>query len=199
MIVAELMTQAPSTVAPRDTLEQAKAKMEAGRFRQLPVVNKDGLVGMVTDRDMRQHGGQLSHTRVDAVMTTQVYSVRPSTPVEEAAELLIANKIGSLPVIEDDGRLVGIITATDMLRALTAVLGTTSDGSARIDLDVRGSGEISAATSLVQTICSLRGVGSYRRGDAEGKILYVRVPSTSAQRAARTLKEYGFRVIAVHA
>ena len=195
MIVAELMTPNPVTVVPSDTLEAAHDKMEAGRFRQIPVVDQERLVGIQTDRDRRQHIGQLAHTRVDAVMSAHPFSVGPSAPVEKAAHLLISNKIGSLPVVED-GKLVGIITATDMLRALEALLG--ADGSSRIDLNLDGSGEIAAATSLVQTICPLLGIGTYRRKNAEREVLYVQVPSTSAQRAADTLKEYSFKVLAVH-
>jgi len=83
-----------------------------------------------------------------------------------------------------------------MLRALEALLG--GDGSSRIDLSLDGFGEIAAATSLVQTICPLLGIGTYRRKNAEGEVLYVQVSSTSAQRAADTLKEFGFKVLAVH-
>ena len=146
MIVAELMTPKPVTVAPSDTLEAAHERMEAGRFRQVPVVDKKRLVGILTDRDTRQYRGQLAYTRVDAVMSPHPFSVHPSTPVEKAAHLLMTNKIGSLPVVEDS-KLLGIITATDMLRALEAVLGAASEGSSRIDLDLSGSGEIAAATS----------------------------------------------------
>ena len=195
MIVAELMTSNPLTVVPGDTLQLAHEKMEAGRFRQVPVVDEERLVGILTDRDTRQHIGQLAQTRVDAVMSTHPFSVHPSAPVEKAAHLLMTNKIGSLPVVED-GRLVGIITATDMLRALEAVLG--ADGSSRIDLNLDGSGEIAAATSLVQTICPLLGIGTYRRKNAEREVLYVQVSSTNAQRAADALKEYGFKVLAIH-
>ncbi len=123
MIVAELMTPKPVTVAPSDTLQTALERMEAGRFRQVPVVDEDRLVGILTDRDTRQHIGQLGHTRVDAVMSAHPFSVRPSTPVEKAAHLLITNKIGSLPVVED-GKLVGIVSASDMLRALETLLGS---------------------------------------------------------------------------
>jgi acetoin utilization protein AcuB len=195
MIVAELMTSNPLTVVPGDTLQLAHEKMEAGRFRQVPVVDEERLVGILTDRDTRQHIGQLAQTRVDAVMSTHPFSVHPSAPVEKAAHLLMTNKIGSLPVVED-GRLVGIITATDMLRALEAVLG--ADGSSRIDLNLDGSGEIAAATSLVQTICPLLGIGTYRRKNAEREVLYVQVSSTNAQRAADALREYGFKVLAIH-
>lgn len=197
MTVAELMTANPVTVAPSDTLETAHKKMEAGRFRQVPVVDQQKLVGILTDRDTRQHLGQLAHTRVDAVMSGHPFSVHALTPVEKAAHLLTTNKIGSLPVVEHN-KLVGIITATDMLRALEAVLGASSDASSRIDLDLDGSGDISAATSLVRSICPILGVGTYRRDTSEREVLYVLVPSPSAQRAAHALAEYGFKVLAVH-
>jgi CBS domain-containing protein len=123
MIVAELMTPDTVTVEPNDTLETAQEKMEFGRFRQVPVVSNQRLIGILTDRDTRRHVGQLAHTRVAAAMSGHPFSVHPSTPVQEAAHLLLTNKIGSLPVVEG-GRLVGIITATDMLRALETLLGT---------------------------------------------------------------------------
>jgi len=199
MIVAELMTPKPVTVAPGDTLQTALERMEAGRFRQVPVVDEERLVGILTDRDTRPHIGQLTHMRVATVMSAHPFSVRPSTPVEKAAHLLITNKIGSLPVV-DEGELVGIVTASDMLRAHEAVLGDTSEGSSRIDLDLEGSGEIQAATSLVRAICPVLGVGTYQRKRKQPghEILYMPVPSTSAQPAAHKLKEYGFKVLAVH-
>jgi acetoin utilization protein AcuB len=196
MIVAELMTANPVTVEPSDTLEAARKKMESGRFRQVPVVDQQRLVGILTDRDVRRHA-QRALSRVDEVMSAHPFSVHPSTPAEKAAHLLTTNKIGSLPVVEHN-KLVGIITATDMLRALEAVLGASSDASSRIDLDLDGAGDIAAATSLVQSICPLLGVGTYRRNHSEREILYVLIPSTSAQRAAHALAEYGFKVLAVH-
>src|SRR5712692_5670184 len=152
MIVAELMTPNPVTVAPSDSLELAYEKMKAGHFRQVPVMDQGKLIGILTDRDIRQYLGQLAHTSVEAVMSALPFSVLPSTPVEQAAHLLATNKVGSLPVIEND-KLVGIITGSDLLHALEAILGSTADGSVRIDLDVAGSGEITAAIGLVRTIC----------------------------------------------
>jgi acetoin utilization protein AcuB len=64
MTVADLMTQNPQTVGPSDSLEVAHEKMQVGRFRQVPVVHEGKLVGILTDRDMRQYVGQLTHTRM---------------------------------------------------------------------------------------------------------------------------------------
>ena len=197
MIVAELMTPNPVTVAPSDTLELAYERMKAGQFRHLPVMDEGKLIGILTDRDLRQCLGQLGHTSVEAVMSALPFSVRPSTPVEQAARLLATNKMGSLPVVEN-GKLVGIITATDLLHAIEAILGSAVDGSVRIDLDVAGSGEISAAISLVRTICPVLCMGTYSRKAADGEVLYVRVAATGAQHASRMLQQYGFKVLAVH-
>ena len=130
MTVAELMTANTVTVEPGDTLEAAHEKMEAGRFRQVPVVDHQRLVGILTDRDTRQlraarsYAGRCGHEPPSV-------SVHPSTPVREAAHLLRANKIGGLPVVEGS-KLVGIITATDMLRALEDVLGAAHDEKLRV-------------------------------------------------------------------
>jgi acetoin utilization protein AcuB len=197
MIVADLMTSRPMTVRACDTLQVAQGMMEAGRFRQLPVVDEGKLIGIITDRDLRQHIGQLNHTRVDAVMSLHPFSVHPSTPVEHAVYMLVTNKIGSLPVV-DNGELVGIITVTDMLRALEGILGRADDGGVRIDLDVDGSGEISAAISLVRTVCPVLAMGTYNRRAPEREILYLRVAAADAQRAVDMLGQYGFKVLAVH-
>ena len=135
MIVGELMTNTPLTVGPADTLGLAHEIMTAGRFRQVPVIEEEKLVGILTDRDVRQYVGKLNDTLVAEVMSSHPLSISPSAPVEKAVHLLVTNKFGSLPVVED-GKLVGIITASDLLRALEALLGT--DGSTRIDLNCSG-------------------------------------------------------------
>ena len=195
MIVGELMTNTPLTVGPADTLGLAHEIMTAGRFRQVPVIEEERLVGILTDRDVRQYVGKLNDTLVAEVMSSHPLSISPSAPVEKAVHLLVTNKFGSLPVVED-GKLVGIITASDLLRALEALLGT--DGSTRIDLNLEGSGEIAAATSLIQSICPLLGMGTYHRSNGSRDVLYVQVLSNMAQNVAETLKDYGFKVLTVH-
>jgi acetoin utilization protein AcuB len=115
MIVAELMTPNPVTISPTEKLDLAYEKMKAGGFRQLPVIDEGKLIGILTDRDLRQHLQQLSRTKVDTAMAALPLTVCPGTPVEQAAHLLVSNKISSLPVVEN-GKLVGIITAGDMLQ-----------------------------------------------------------------------------------
>jgi acetoin utilization protein AcuB len=195
MIVADLMTSKPVTLKPCDSLQMAHEAMEAGRFRQLPVVTENHrLVGIITDRDLRPHLGRLQRTRVEAVMSPHPFSVHPSTSVEVAAHMLAINKVGSLPVVEN-GNLVGIITATDLLRALEALLGAADAGSARIELDVAGSGEITAAITLIRSICPVLETGTYNPRAIESETLCLRVAANCAQHAIEALRQYGFRVV----
>jgi len=124
------MTANPITVRPESDPLAALALLKCGKFRRLPVVDALGRpLGVITRADLelflskagspgivkRQH-------RVDQVMKQRVVTVSPECPLEEAAELMIKNKIGSLLVVEGE-RLVGIITETDIFRQFAAVLG----------------------------------------------------------------------------
>jgi acetoin utilization protein AcuB len=109
----------------------AHQRMQNNNLRHLPVVTgADKLVGVITDRDIRQVGASdephlaayeltylLEKMAVKEVMTRQVVTVRRQTPVVEAARLLLEKKFGCLPVVDDDHSLVGIITVSDLLRA----------------------------------------------------------------------------------
>ncbi|GEM_PF-3044178 len=71
------------------------------------------------------------------------------------------------------------------------------EDAVRIELDVTGSGEISAAISLVRTVCPFLYMGTYSRAHSCGQIVYVRVAASAAQLAVNSLKRYGFRVTAI--
>jgi acetoin utilization protein AcuB len=121
MQMLHVMTRHPETIRPEDTLSKAKEMMDAGGFRRLPVVHEGQVVGVLTERDLREHGGYLKSTKVDAAMRAPVVSVDSKAAVEEAARLMLAKKIGGLPVI-DEGKLVGIVTSSDLLRAFLNVV-----------------------------------------------------------------------------
>lgn len=119
MRVRDLMTPAPRTIVPTDTLAAARERMDRGGFRRLPVVDGDGrVIGMLTDRDVRQHAGHLADTRVTGAMVEPAMTVGPDDSVEETAERLLRARIGGFPVVDAAGTLVGMITATDILRGL---------------------------------------------------------------------------------
>ncbi len=111
------MTPNPSRVRLGDSLAAARVIMQAERFKHLPVVERKRVLGVITDRDVRQHAVHLDETLVETVMTADPVTVSPDTTIEEAASLMLVRRIGCLPVTQE-GSLVGIITATDLLRAL---------------------------------------------------------------------------------
>ena len=104
--------------------------MAAGGFRQLPVVDNGNLIGIVTDRDLRPHTGYLDSTHVDAAMTSSPVVISPSDSVEVAAKLMIEHKIGAVPVVEY-GRTVGIVSTSDLLKALLNLIQATKQIVAR--------------------------------------------------------------------
>jgi acetoin utilization protein AcuB len=133
--VGDRMTRAVVTIHPDMLVTRAAALMKARRIEHLPIVDQDGcLVGMATDRDLRQavlgpaiqqRAGAVAEAvkeiTVAEVMTYAVVTTRPATPLREAARVMHERKIGSLPVIED-GTVVGILTERDVLKAFQEVL-----------------------------------------------------------------------------
>jgi acetoin utilization protein AcuB len=119
--LANVMTMNPVTIGSSASLAMAKSLMDAGRFRRLPVMDEGKLVGILTERDIREHAGALEHTRVNGAMRTAVITVMPTDSVEKAAHLMLEHKIGGLPVTAE-GKLVGIVTMTDVVRAFLRVV-----------------------------------------------------------------------------
>ena len=118
-LVGYWMKMNPVTAHPDHTLARVQEHMREGKFRSMPVVKAGRLVGIVTDRDVRQRSGNLESVAVEAAMTREVLSVTPRTCVWDAARLLSERKIGGTPVLDEYGALVGIITTTDLLRAFS--------------------------------------------------------------------------------
>jgi acetoin utilization protein AcuB len=116
--VRGFMTPNPQTIHPNEMLAVAREKMTAGRFRRLPVVDDAGnLLGILTDGDLREHVGYLTGTKVTAAMVEKPITVPADAPIDVAADLMLQHKIGGLPVVESTGKMVGIITETDLLHA----------------------------------------------------------------------------------
>lgn len=127
--VRDIMTQEVTTLKRNETLTLADDIMQLGRIRHLPVLGDDGqqLVGIVSQRDLfrgalaralgyGQHAQRkvLDTLFVKEVMSSDVITTTPDTPLVEAARVLVERKIGCLPVVED-GRLVGIVTEGDFV------------------------------------------------------------------------------------
>jgi len=150
--VSDWMTAGVLAVETFDSIALARQIMAKHRVNQLPVLDNDHLVGIVTDRDIRDAYPTsmmidrakdidrfVEKITVEEVMTHDVFTVRPETPLAKAVGLLRKHRIGSLPVLKNN-RLVGIITRSDILdfvlsasgarpRAQRDAKGTRSDGA----------------------------------------------------------------------
>jgi acetoin utilization protein AcuB len=134
--VGDVMTRDPLTVGPDVSVRAAQNLMREKGIRHLPVVEETGrLLGILTDRDVRHaafvpalakyiawESRRLKFPRVRDVMTWSVVTTHPDATLGQAGLTMFQRRIGSLPVVEE-GRLVGILTDSDVLRAMSAIDG----------------------------------------------------------------------------
>lgn len=136
--VADWMTESVLTVETFDSISVARQLMAKHRINQLPVLENDHLVGIVTDRDLRDAyptSMLIGRTKeidefaqsytVEEVMTHDVFTVGPETPLATAVGLLRRHRIGALPVVQNK-QIVGIITRSDILEFVLSGAGIKS-------------------------------------------------------------------------
>ncbi|MGE3540366.1 MAG: CBS domain-containing protein [Candidatus Tectimicrobiota bacterium] len=130
MQVRAIMSRDVEVLDRNDTLLTVDERMTTKHLRHLPVVEQGDVVGLVTQRDLfkaamsstmgygeKAQKAYLQSVRVKEVMVYPVVTVTPETPVTEAIDMIIQRGLGCLPVLEE-GKLVGIVTKTDLLRYL---------------------------------------------------------------------------------
>ncbi|MFK5950105.1 MAG: CBS domain-containing protein [Methylococcales bacterium] len=137
MLVEELMTSHVFTVEPHDMIDRVFFLIHYEKVRHLPVIEKGKLVGMVSDRDMYKALGPKSNSnaieanktgtelhvvpkKVMNIMRRGITSISPDTLASDAAATMADQKVGALPVVRDN-KLVGILSATDILRVFSKV------------------------------------------------------------------------------
>lgn len=149
MFVRQRMTPNPVTVAPKVLLSTAREKMTAGKFRRLPVV-QGVLVGILTDRDLRQYVGVEERTHIEAAMTETPLTGAPTLTVEEVTQVMRKHQISGLPMLES-GQLVGIITTSDILTTFLELTGAIAENSLRVHLAAKA-----GTNSRMRPTCSHR-------------------------------------------
>jgi acetoin utilization protein AcuB len=145
MLVRDILTPGVLTIAPETTLPEAVRLARERGVRHLPVVENGKLVGIISDRDLKQAMASpatsldvhelkylLDRLAVGEIMTRAVITIGPLAPVEDAARLMVVEKISALPVTDGD-RLVGIVTETDVLNLFLKAMGA-SQPSSRLDV-----------------------------------------------------------------
>lgn len=123
MHVREWMTTNLYSGNARDTVQEALEVMHRYRFRHMPVLEGGALVGVVTERDLGRVDAEMRHqVSLRAVMNGAPITAHPMDALDVAASLMMENKIGCLPVLED-GKLVGILTESDLYRSFVSLTG----------------------------------------------------------------------------
>ena len=141
MLVKDWMSKNVITVDVNDSMQDAMKHLKEHDIRMLPVMKKDKLVGIVTDRDLKKASASdattleihellylLTKIKVKDIMTKDVITVPPDYTVEETAQVLEKNRISGVPVIDSDGQLAGTITQTDLFRVLISLTGVGNGG-----------------------------------------------------------------------
>jgi acetoin utilization protein AcuB len=182
MFVRDFMTRDPMTISPDVSHPDALAIMRKHHIRRLPVISKGKLVGIMAEKDLLSNQPSqattlsifeintlLSKLHVQEIMVKPVVTVEGDCPMEEAASIMVDRKIGCLPVMDGDS-IVGIITETDVFRALVEVLGGKEPGHRvvvrlpeRVGEVARVTAEIAAAGGNIVAITSSQVLeGRYR-------------------------------------
>lgn len=148
MFVAEKMTKHPISVTSEATIGEVDRLMKKNKFHRMLVVDDGKLIGYLSDRDVMRVAPSpatslskyeirslLDKLSVKDVMQKKVVTVNEDATIEEAALIMYNNKVGGLPVVSEVGAVVGIITATDILKTFVNVMGLTH-GKIRMTLEV---------------------------------------------------------------
>jgi len=119
MFVKEVMNKNVKTVRPEDTVKESAKIMNESHIGALVVVSGTGeVVGILTERDILTDvvatGKNADEVKVSEIMTPNIVTITPDKTLEEAADIMTENNIKKLPVV-DQGRLIGIVTATDLI------------------------------------------------------------------------------------
>ena len=207
MLVKDIMRGDVVTVTPETRLTQVLRMLRPRGFRHVPVVAGGALVGIISDRDVKQAmvslaasgtaGAALEQARerltAAEIMQRTVTTVAPMFTVEDAARLMTTQKISALPVTEG-GRLVGIVTETDVLDLFVRAMGVL-EPSSRLDVILRdpqaGLGDLTHTVegtgARISSLMTLRGPDGQRE-------VVLRLATINPGPAVKALEERGYVV-----
>jgi acetoin utilization protein AcuB len=208
MLVHERMSKNPITINKDIPINQALKLMRDEKVRRLPVLNDKGkLVGIVSERDLLYASPSpvtslsihelhylISKITVGKIMTKDVITVSEYTPLEEAARIMADNKIGGLPVVRD-GKLVGIITESDLFRIFTEILGARDMG-VRLSMLVPEQPGILA--DITRAIADMGGniisLGTFLGEDPTNRLITVKVADVPQDKLVAEMKTLALEI-----
>ena len=208
MLIKDWMTKDPITITESTSMIKAIHIMKERRFRRLPVVSDGRLVGMVTDRDLKEASPSkatsldvhelyylLAELQVKEIMSRNPVSVSQDDTVEHAAQIMLDHTISGLPVVDGSGKVVGIITQSDVFRAFMDIAGVLQGG-------VQFALRLEDRPGLIKEVVDLlraRGarfvslLSSYATSKEGYRDVYIRVKNLAPEAVAATQEELASR------
>lgn len=205
MLVRDWMTADPQTVTAATPVMEAMQQLRDGGYRRLPVVRDGKLMGIVTDRDLKEATPSkatslsvyelnylLSKLTIKDVMTAPVMTIGPDDAIEEAALVMETHRVSGLPVV-DHGKLVGILTITDLLRAFVRFLGLR-EGGTRVTVDLPDEPGVLARAAEAAPPSNVVAVVTAGVSEGHRRRLVLRVAGDDAEGFPDRLKAKGIEV-----
>jgi len=205
------MSHHPITVTQDVGIEEALKIMRDEKVRRLPVLNRrDLLAGIVSEKDLllaspspatslsiHEMHYLLSKMKVSQVMTKDVITVTEYTLLEEAACIMVDNKIGGLPVMRDD-KLVGIITETDLFKIFIELLGAREQGVRITMLVPELPGVLAQVTAEVANMGgNIVALGTFLGEDPTNRLISIKVAGVDEEKLSSTMEAIGMELIDV--
>jgi acetoin utilization protein AcuB len=198
------MSAPPITIDMNDSMQDAIKLIRENSIKMLPVINKQRLVGVVTDGDLKRASASNATTleihellylitkiKIKDIMTKDPITVLPDFSVEETAEVLLKNRISGVPVMDVKGLVLGIITQNDLFRVLISLTGVEKKGVQFAFLIEDRSGSIKTIADIIRDydgrVVSI--LTSYEQAPAGYRRLYIRAYQIDREKLPQLQKD----------
>jgi acetoin utilization protein AcuB len=211
MFVSRSMTQKVITTGPEADVFDAYEKMSQNRIRHLPVIGADGrLIGIVTDRDIRSalpysmikdpartaETEKVKDLKVKDIMTTDPKTIGPHHTIQDALVLIQELRVGALPVVDKEGKLKGILSVRDLLRAFINVLGFGQPGTLLCILVEEKVGQMKKIVdAITEEGISFGSVLVARYFEKDKRAVFPYLLTQNVARIKRKLKDLGYTLV----
>jgi acetoin utilization protein AcuB len=204
LLMQDWMKQKVLTLGPEASAFEALRLCRERRIRHIPVVKDERLVGIISDRDLRdaspplgdpERVSTMKEIRLEEVMTREVITTHPEDTIVHAVREMYERKIESLPVVDEE-KLLGIVTSSEVMRALIAVIGVHEPGHSRIAVQTLKPGDLAEVSGIIQD----RGVDIFSVLSSPGKVtshdrtLVFQVATRDPSSVIKGLQEAGYEV-----
>ncbi len=205
------MTREVITVDQEATIFDAQELLAKNKIRHLPIVDKDRrLIGVITDRDIRSalpYNSLIEHCseeekervakfKVKDIMTKDPISIFPTYTIQDALLLIQNSKVGALPVVDDDHKLMGIISVRDLLRAFINVLGIGEPGTLLCILVEEKIGQLKKIVdAITEENISFGSILVARYWDENKRAVFIYLLTQNVAHVKKKLKNLGFTLL----